>query len=185
MLVTLGAMALVAAGGGNYVENDVKEHHGKLASISLDGTALVEKINYMGFGGRNSTWSNDFKEVTTTRGSMALGCKALNGQKGMKRMVSSGFEALKRVKREKVMYLYTEFKSPWLMNVTKMALMHMEFKSPWMWPMEIYVNMEFESSCTRWRSSRFKSLATGTRWRSSRFKSLATGIATMPLKRSK
>jgi len=121
MLVTLGAMALVAAGGGNYVKNDVKEHHGKLASISLDGTALMEKINYMGFGGRNSTWSSDFKEVTTTRGSMALGCKALNGQKGMKRMVSSGFEALKRVKREKVMYLYAEFESPWLVNVTKMA----------------------------------------------------------------
>jgi hypothetical protein len=36
-------------------------------------------------------------------------------------MVSSGFEALKRVKREKVMYLYAEFESPWLVNVTKMA----------------------------------------------------------------
>ena len=75
MLVILGAMALVAAGGGDYMENNVKEHHGKLASISLDGIALMEKTCNMGFGGRNSTWSNDFKEMATTRGSMALGCK--------------------------------------------------------------------------------------------------------------
>ena len=68
-LFTLVAMALVAAGGRNYEVNDEKEHHGKLALISLDGDALQEKINYMGFEGNNSSWE------TAERGSMALGCE--------------------------------------------------------------------------------------------------------------
>ena len=68
-LFTLVAMALVAAGGRNYEVNDEKEHDGKLALISLDGDALQEKINYMGFEGNNSSWE------TAERGSMALGCE--------------------------------------------------------------------------------------------------------------